>query len=60
MGGEEGCYGEQLWVHFFLVTAMCVELEKVRVLLREVWHRQSDGAHSQIFMVFLADYLADN
>lgn len=39
---------------------MFVELEKVRVVLIEMWHRQSEGAHSQIFVVFLSDYLADN
>lgn len=33
---------------------------KVRVLLREAWQRQSNGAYSQIMMFFLADYLVDN
>lgn len=50
--GHSCCYGEQPWSHFFLVTAMCMKLEKVRILLIKMWHRQSDGAHSQVFMGF--------
>lgn len=50
----------KLFGSLFSCYSMFVELEKVRVVLIEMWHRQSEGAHSQIFVVFLSDYLADN
>lgn len=45
--------GSNLCLFLFLVTATFVELEKVRVLLIEMWHRQSDGAIAKYSCFFL-------